>query len=180
MPNRVPEQVLSTTVEGLNLAGGTLAQQLTDPCTLLVFLRHFGCPFCREMVKDLRKITHDQQSYPPILFFFQHSVEEGRAFFSELWPQARAVADPTRGLYQAFELRRATMNQMFGLRVWTCAFRAMSKGNFIGLPVGDPWLMPGLFLVHDGRIVWSHAFTHQGDHPDWTKIPSYIPALHPL
>jgi hypothetical protein len=24
-------------------------------------------------------------------------------------------------------------------------------------------------------VLWSHHFKHQGDHPDWSKIPDKIP-----
>jgi hypothetical protein len=68
---------------------------------------------------------------------------------------------------------------MVGIQVWTCSFRAMAKGNFIGKPVGDPWIMPGVFLVHENEILWSHHFRHQGDHPDWAAIPKNVSLPEP-
>lgn len=38
----ISKALLATPVEGLNLAGPTLAHQLDADPTLLVFLRHFG------------------------------------------------------------------------------------------------------------------------------------------
>ncbi len=38
----IPQSILDTTVEGVNLATGTLRRQLGEAPTLLVFLRHFG------------------------------------------------------------------------------------------------------------------------------------------
>jgi hypothetical protein len=175
MSDSIPVDILQSPVNGLHLSGATLAHEIGERPTLLVFLRHFGCPFCKEMVGDLRKVTDANKGYPPVLFFFQGTVDEGRAFFQEYWPRARAVADPQRDFYRAFDLRRATYSQLFGLRVWTCGVRAAAKGHFIGLPVGDPWLMPGVFLVHAGDIVWSHHFQHQGDHPDWATIVEKVP-----
>ena len=67
---------------------------------LLVFLRHFGCMFCREMVRDLRRISEAMPGFPPVLFFFQGTVEEGQSFFAQHWPQARApisLPSKTRG-----------------------------------------------------------------------------------
>jgi hypothetical protein len=93
MPNTIPADILETPVEGLNLREGTLADQLGDAPTLVVFLRHFGCAFCREAVSDLRKLSADQPGYPPVLFFFLGTVEEGREFFDRYWAEARAVAD---------------------------------------------------------------------------------------
>jgi hypothetical protein len=176
MPERISADILAAPLEGLNLNGGTLADELGDRPCVLVFLRHFGCMFCREMVRDVRGAA-EQPGYPPVLFFFQGSVDEGRTFFNEYHPDARAVADLPKKFYTALGLRRATLGQMIGIQVWTCGFRALAKGNFVGKVVGDPWIMPGVFLVHGGDILWAHHFEHQADHPDWASIPRQLPVI---
>lgn len=177
---RLPAELLESPVQGLNLTGATLRDQLNpNGQTLLVFLRHFGCIFCREMVADLRKISRATPDYPPILFFYQGTLEEGEAFMRKLWAQARAIADLPKRFYDSFGLERGTLGQMFGAQVWACGVRAASKGHFIGRPVGDPWTMPGLFLVEQDAITWQHDFKHAGDHPDWRLIPK-IAAQHRL
>jgi hypothetical protein len=173
--DRLPPDLLAAPVEGLHLDGGTLSAQL-DPArpTLLVFLRHFGCIFCREMVADVRRAKAADASYPPVLFFYQGTVEQGRAFFDGLWPEARAVADPDKRFYDGVELERGSVGQMFGGQVWACGVRAAAKGHFVGAPVGDPWTMPGVFLVEaDGRVLWQHDFAHAGDHPDFARLAEY-------
>jgi hypothetical protein len=179
MPEIIPLNILQSAVTGLNLRGGTLADEIGGKPSLLVFLRHFGCMFCREMVRDLRRITETTPDFPPVLFFYQGTVEEGQNFFGQYWPQARAVSDVPKTFYTAMGLRRATFGQMFGIQVWTCRLRAMSTGNFIGKAVGDPWIMPGVFLVQGSEMLWCHRFMHQGDHPDWSKIPDKIPVTVP-
>ena len=57
---------------------GRLRDQLAGCPQLLVFLRHFGCVFCRETVADLRAIAEDNPRFPPVLFFFIGSPTEGR------------------------------------------------------------------------------------------------------
>jgi hypothetical protein len=171
-PASLGDDVLDRPIAGRHLRGDTLRQQLGSTATLLVFLRHFACLFCREMVADLRKAAGQDQAFPPVLFFHQGSVEEGEAFFADRFPAAVAVADPQRTFYDALGLTRGSTLQMFGPRAWACGFRALAKGNTVGMKViGDPWLMPGVFLVRDGRITWKHAFGHAGDHPDWSQIP---------
>jgi hypothetical protein len=174
MINTLTPDILQSSVLGLNLVEGTFADQFSHDPTLLVFLRHYGCMFCREMVRDLREISQRQADYPQVVFVCQGTLEEGQTFFAHHWPQARAIVDEPRKFYTALGLRRATIGEMVGIQVWTCSFRAMSKGNFIGKPVGDPWIMPGVFLVQDGEIQWSHHFRHQGDHPDWAAIPARL------
>ena len=127
------------------------------------------------MVADLRASAAADPAYPPLLFFFQGSVADGAAFFDTLWPAARAVADPERQFYAGLGLERGGMRAMFGTQTWACGLRAVRKGHFIGRPVGDPWLMPGLFLVDNGgRLLWRHDFAHAGDHPDFRALPALL------
>jgi hypothetical protein len=170
-------ELLDAPVEGLNLVAGTLRDQITaDRPTLLVFLRHLGCVFCREMVRDVRSAVEQTPDYPPVLFFFQGTPDDGRAFFAAHFPGARAVADLPRRFYDAMGLRQGSVAQMFSPRVWLCGLRAVSKGNLqtIRKPIGDPWLMPGCFLIERERVLWRHKFLHAGDHPDFARIPQIL------
>lgn len=166
--------ILTTPVTGVNLQPGTLQDQFGNTPTLLVFLRHFGCIFCREMVRDLREIAATNRSYLPILFFYQGNAADGKTFFNTFWPEARAVADESRIFYTAFGIQRGGMKEMLGPEVWACGVRAALKGNTGGLPSSDPWMMPGLFVVQGHMILWQHVFRHAGDHPDFTRIPAQL------
>ena len=123
------------------------------------------------MIADLRQVAGRDESYPPILFFYQGGREDGAAFFRKLWPEATAVADLPRNFYDAFDIQRGGMKEMFGREVWACGVRAARKGHLIGKPKGDPWVMPGLFLVQGAQILWQHDFAHAGDHPDFAALP---------
>jgi hypothetical protein len=110
-------------------------------------------------------------TYPPVLFVYQGTVADGEAFFGAFWPEARAVSDPSKQLYQAFGLHQGSLRQLTSPGVWACAIRATVQGNTVGKPVGDPWQMPGVFLVQGAEILWHHDYAHAGDNPDWTKVP---------
>ncbi|HYE17101.1 MAG TPA: peroxiredoxin-like family protein [Tepidisphaeraceae bacterium] len=170
----VPADILHAPVTGRNLRPGTLGDQLGDRPTLLAFLRHFGCPFCKETVTELKRITAEDPAYPPVLFVSQCAEKETAEFFAPRWDGARVVCDPDKTLYYAMGLRRGGLGQIMGLRVWACSLRALRKGHMMTVPVGDPWLMPGAFVVAGGRVLWAHNFEHQGDLPDWTKIPQVV------
>ncbi|OYT71927.1 MAG: hypothetical protein CFK52_06735 [Chloracidobacterium sp. CP2_5A] len=173
MVKRVSKELLTAEVAGLNLAGKRFADQLTGEINLLVFLRHFGCVFCREIVADVRDIATQDPTYPSVIFFFQGTVEQGRAFFADHWKEARAISDTPLTFYRAFGIERGGLREMFGPEVWARGLRAARKGHFIGLPVGDPFVMPGAFLVSaSGDILWRHNFKHAGDHPDWRTAVS--------
>ena len=61
MPEARPilDVVLDEPAAGVNLAPGTLRDQLGDELRLLVFLRHFGCMFCRETLADMRQVVRE-------------------------------------------------------------------------------------------------------------------------
>ena len=98
------------------------------------------------------------------------STEEGARFFGARWPQARAVADPDRVFSQSFGLKRGALSQIAGWKVWMPALRALRRGHSIGMPVGDPWQMPGAILVRGERILWRHDYRHSADHPDFRMV----------
>jgi len=127
--------------------------------------------FCRETVQDVRGASEDP-TFPSVLFFFQGSPEEGAAFFERFWPEARAVSDPEKLFYDAFGIGRGRLGQLLGPRVIAAGLRAAFKGNWIGRPVGDPRVMPGVLLVENDCVIWHHDFEHAGDHPDFKVLAS--------
>ena len=132
--------------------------------------------FCRETVADLRQVAQHTPNYPPILFVYHGSVEDGEDFFGALWPEARAVADPNKTLYTAFGIGRAGLRQIMSPEVAACAVRATAKGHLGGRPQGDTLTLPDLFLVHRDRVLWQFRARHVADHPDWQRLVERLPA----
>jgi hypothetical protein len=178
---RLADALLDRAVQGLNLAGPTLRAEIAqspDGPTLLVFLRHFGCIFCKEMLRDVRDASRAGVSYPRVIVFCQADLDEATAFFAKHWPEAHVVCDPSKAFYDGVGLTHGTFAQMFGPRVWACGVRAVSKGNMQSLRIiGDPWTMPGTLAVDaSGAVVWQHTFQHAGDHPDYKRVPELMRA----
>lgn len=175
MKQTLERSILESPITGLHLSGSTLGEQLRVPTTLMVFLRHYACIFCKEMVRDLRAAAEADADFPRILFFGQGDLEETKQFAEKLWPTMSIVSDPTRQFYTAMGLGRGSIYQMFGPSVWACGIRAGLKGNFQTGISGDIWTMPGLFAVdRNGNILWKHEFDHIAQHPNWKKIPGEI------
>jgi hypothetical protein len=177
MTIQLNQEILDLPIEGVNLSGKTFGEQLGKRATLLVFLRHFGCIFCRESVKDLQAISEKDPSYPNVLLVYQGSRQAGEEFFGKFWEAARAVADRPKRLYNAFGLRHGTLTQLLGPSVWVRGVEAMAKGNFIGKPVGDPLVLPGYFLIYDQQVIWEYRSKHSADHPDFHQLKSHLPAV---
>lgn len=172
---RIPESLLARFVQGVNLMPGRLSDQLGPVPTLLVFLRHFGCPFCRETIAGLRDAAQKEPGYPPVLFFFQGSPTEGKAFLRRYWPEARAIADPEAHFYEGFGIARGGLAQMFHPGVVPVLLRARAQG-LLDDPgergVGDERRLPGMFVVRGAEVVWTHRARHQADHPELARIPA--------
>ena len=79
------------------------------------------------------------------------SPEDGARFFEERWPEARAVSDPDRVLFDAFGLGRGSWLQLVGPRTWAAGFRARRHG--VGLPKGDPRVLAGSFAVKGAEVL---------------------------
>jgi len=168
--------MLEHPIEGINLSSATLQDELGTGPTLVVFLRHLGCIFCREMVRDVRSAIEADSAYPPVLFFYQGTVADGREFFARYFPGARAVADLDRKFYAAAGVRQAPVVQLLSPRLMISAVRATVKGNTqrIGRVTGDPMTMPAVMVFQHGQIIWQHEFKHAGDHPQFATIPEII------
>ncbi len=174
MSRPIAVDALATPVEGRNLRPGTLRDQWGDGRALLVFPRHLGCLFSREVVTDIRKAEDADPWYPPVLYVHLGSVADGEDFFRKHAPGAHAIADEGGRLYGAFGIKRGTFGQLFGPSVIACGLRATRKGHGPGRPIGDPWMLPGMFVVEGDQILWSHEARHAADHPDFARIPEFV------
>jgi len=168
--DKLPDELLNRAVTGLNLIPGTLRDQLGTDATLLVFLRHFGCMFCRETLADIRAIAESNPRFPRPLFFSQGSPTEARVLLRAHWPEARAISDPSLAFYEEFGIKQGGLVRMLGPAVWSAKSRAQSKGHRNGDRSGDIWRLPGIFLVAGDEITWSHEYRHAGDLPDYRSI----------
>jgi hypothetical protein len=102
-----------------------------------------------------------------------HQGEPGdaRPVFEELWPEARAVSDPHLELYDAFGVGRVPPVRRLHPGLARAGFRALRRGYRQTGVQGDPWRMPGFFLVEEERVVWRHIPAHAGDLPDFASRP---------
>ncbi|MBL8175375.1 MAG: AhpC/TSA family protein [Bryobacterales bacterium] len=156
------------TKDGVDLA--TLS--LLSP-VLVVFLRHAGCMFCRETVEEIARLRPSLEEAGIRIALVHH----GRSNTMERLLRDKGLAgldriyDGDRSLYRAFGLRRGKPSQVFGFSIWPKALSALRKYG-AGVPAGDPFQMPGVFLLHRCEIL--HCFRHRkiSDKPDYIDITS--------
>ncbi|MEM1450932.1 MAG: peroxiredoxin-like family protein [Planctomycetota bacterium] len=139
----------------------------------LVFLRHFGCTFCREAISDLSAIRDQLRAAGARLVVVHMSSEqEARDLFHNSGlDDVTAISDPERVLYRAFALRRGSPTQLLGWSVWKRGWEAgVKQGHGIGWLRGDAAQMPGAFVVSQGRVVGQFIHETAADRPDYVDI----------
>lgn len=140
--------------------------------TLIVFLRHYGCIFCREHLYDLEKeYAALKASGVQVIAIGQGTPEQTGEFCAGRGFSFDVLSDSGSSTYAAYGLGNGTLNQLFGAAVWMRGVEAVFKGHFIGKLVGNGFQMPGVFAVGtDGRITAAHYFEHAGDIPDAVEM----------
>ena len=177
MPMPTPSVFRSNRIDSALLAaytsqsGQTLATLAERPL-FLVFLRHFGCTFCREAVADLAEKRHTIEGKGvPLAFVHLGTEEKARWFFKPYnMLDVPRFSDPDARLYQAFGLLRAELRQYLNSESILRMLGAWFRGHFVGFPAGDIERMPGAFLIDRGEI--QKAFRHKlvSDRPDYLSL----------
>jgi hypothetical protein len=153
-------------------SGTTIAARADAQPVMLVFLRHLGCTFCMETLQDLKQQRSDieSQGIQPMLVHMSEDEPAKRQFAKYGLEDLPRISDPDQNLYRAFELNRGSLLQLFGPRVWLQGLRAIFRGNTVGKLQGDGFQMPGVFIVHKGRIIESFKHANAGDRPGYESM----------
>lgn len=148
--------------------GRSLAEISSGRSVLVVFLRHSGCPFCREAIADASRVIDRLRSEQVELVFVTQwpPGPEDELFDKAGLSSALRIDDPDRSLYRAFELKRGNLWQIAGPFVWLRVLSAGLRGHRVGRAVGNAFQMPGVFLVRDGRVIRSYRHRSQASRPD--------------
>ncbi len=153
---------------------GQSLQQLSEQSpVLVVFLRHFGCTFCREALSDLSKQRPQIEAAGTTIALVHMGTEEEANFMLERYGLAKIhhISDPLRRVYRAFALRRGNFGQLFGLKVWLRGFRSgILEGHGLGKLQGDGFQLPGVFLLDHGRVVAEYRHQSAADRPDYRQF----------
>lgn len=152
--------------------GQTLVSLTSGHTVFLVFLRHFGCTFCREAVADIAQKRETIEAGGVQLAFVHVGTEEKAAWFFKSYGllSIPRFSDPAGKLYEEFGLVRAELRQYLNPESIRRMLSAWMRGHFVGYPAGDVERMPGVFLLQSGEI--RKAFRHKlvSDRPDYLAL----------
>jgi hypothetical protein len=153
--------------------GERLASLSMSGATLVVFLRHGGCTFCREALADIRRerAAIERSGVRIVLVHMMEDVEARELFARFGLDGVARVSDPRRELYRAFGLQQGRLRQLLGLRVWWRGFFAgILHRHGAGALKGDGRQMPGVFLLRGGELVSEFRHRFASDRPDYGRV----------
>src|SRR5687767_12148508 len=160
-------------IQPLDLPPGSPLRSL-DPGSpaLVVFLRSFGCTFCREAMADVAAAKANIQSQgAQIAFVHGGSADEAAPWFSKYaLGDVTVISDPGLAHYRAFGLGRTTVQSLVAPRVWTRgAVCALSHG--FGVQTAEMMRqLPGVFVIQNGAILREFRHRSPADRPDYLSL----------
>jgi peroxiredoxin len=153
--------------------GDNLKKISDERPVLLVFLRHFGCNFCREAMADICKARPKIEANGTCIVLVHMSDEETAARYFKKYKidDIASVSDPELHLYKAFGLARGTINQIMGFRSFLRGFKTIViDGHGAGAVIGDGLQMPGVFMIYKGEIRDSYIHQNTYERPDYLRL----------
>ncbi len=141
---------------------------------LLIFLRHFGCTFCREALSQIsKKQTPIKSTGTEIVLVHQKCFAEASGdLYRFNLHHLKQISDPELLLFKYFNLKRGKPQQLFGLKMWARFFRlGIIQKLGLGFPANEnPYQMPGVFLINNGKIIKSFIHDSVADTPDYLEL----------
>ncbi len=156
--------------------GNSLFELSQTRPTLVTFLRHQGCTFCREALADLSMQRAEIESKGINLAIVHMSDDKDIAplIIRNNLQDISRIADPTCALYKTFSLPRGHLAQLFGPKVMLRAIPALLAGNGFSTINGDGYQMPGVFLIKNGEIISAYRHQTAADRPAYQQLACTI------
>lgn len=141
---------------------------------LLIFLRHFGCSFCRKAISDVAELAPElaRRNVRPV-FVHLGTPEVAQAHFAYYSiPDVERIHDPEARLYREFGLdRQHPARSLINPKdLWSWFLRGDIFRYGVGKIDTDGHQMPGVFFLRDGKIVRSFRHRNISDQPDYRKL----------
>ena len=149
--------------------------------SLVVFLRSFGCTFCREAMADVAAVKSNIRSAgAQIAFVHSGSPAEAAPWFVKYGlDDVTAISDPELIHYRAFGLGRTETRALVAPSVWARgAICALSHG--FGVQTAEMMRqLPGVFVIQNGALLREFRHRSPADRPDYLSLVTGTPGGGP-
>jgi peroxiredoxin len=156
-------------------SGRTLLELLDESPLLLIFLRHFGCSFCRQTLDDVSKLRSqiEAKGIRPV-FVHLGTPERAKPYFDyyHLSDEER-VSDSQASLYTQTVInlaRQSAFSHFLVAKVWKAWLQGAIRKHGFGMIKEDGDQMPGIFFLRQRAIVRAFRYKTIADEPDYLKL----------
>jgi hypothetical protein len=156
-------------------SGRSLLELVDESPVLLIFLRHFGCAFCRQALDQVAKIRTQitARGVQPV-FVHLGTPERAKLYFDYYQlSTVERIGNHDASLYQHPVFALARMNPYLTLlspKVWKGWLSGALRKYGIGRIQEDGHQMPGIFFLKDRKIVRGFRYQSIADEPDYLKL----------
>lgn len=156
---------------------------------VLVFVRHFGCVFCREMVVDVHRHRHEFEEADVELAVIGFGTLEQAAQFRKMQNvDVPLLVDPERRVYELAGAKVATLGELIGpAQIWRglrATIGSRLRLGSIAVHQGRIWghaaqLGGVLVIAPDGTVRYAHLSEQSGDNPRAHEVLAAARAIRP-
>jgi peroxiredoxin len=156
-------------------SGASLLSLAEASPVLLVFLRHFGCSFCRQAISDVAELRGelDRRGVRPV-FVHLGTPERAKPFFEYYGiGDVERVSDPEAAVYQnsVFAISRIhPVLTLFQPSVWIGWLKGALFKHGIGAIKEDGKQMQAIFFLKGPKIVREFRYKTIADEPNYLKL----------
>lgn len=156
--SRPHQQAVSARVEVGHLAPQGRELAASQALRLVAFIRHVGCPFAENTVRQLRAWA---EAHPQVaVFVVSHGDESAtRAWLDQMGGagRIRLVIDTRRGLHGQWGVGYSHLWHFAGPRSLLGVLALWPQGIRNRSAAGTRWQRSAMFLVNGERVVWAHT-----------------------
>lgn len=152
----------------------------TPRALVLVFLRQYGCPLCREQVASLRdRATAFAAEGVSIAAVGQGTPRDACRFREQLDLPFAVLSDADRSAYATYGLMDGTVEQIYSPVPGLKLASAMLRGHRPHRTIGSVRQLPGTFVIdRNGLVRVAHPGLHAADVPEIaTLLPRILAAV---
>jgi hypothetical protein len=170
------DEGLSQVLASIRTESGASLQELAEASpVLLIFLRHFGCSFCRQAISDIADLRGElaRRGVRPV-FVHLGTPERAKPFFEYYGiGDVERVSDPEAKVYQSpvFAISRIhPVLTLFQPSVWAGWFKGAIFKHGIGAIKEDGKQMQAIFFLKGPKIVREFRYKTIADEPNYLKL----------
>jgi hypothetical protein len=152
--------------------GSPIATVAAESPALVVFLRSFGCTFCREAMDDVsHRLKEIRETGAGIVFVHPATPEEAAPWLAKYGLSGvTTISDPDLAHYKAFGLGRTSATSMVDPKVWMRGAACALSHGFGPQSYEMMRQLPGVFVVQGGQILAEFRHKSPAARPDYMAL----------